>query len=112
MKHYRVMNSYPGEEFGKHEYDIIVNDTDKGTKYSLIRSQAAHWTENVRGETAVALLDDGDNLKLSKHIKRLMDYGIVSELFILLSFINKESSSSTNRYFMGTIEEVKNPIII
>lgn len=110
MKHYRVMNSFPGEEFGRHEYDLIVEDDSKGTKYSLIRSQGAQWSNHAKGETVVALLDDGNGIKMSKHVKREMNYAVASELFILMSFINNENIN--NRFFMGTIEEVKNPIVI
>lgn len=105
MSMYRVMNTFPGEEYGRHEYNIHVEETNRGTKYSLIRSQAGHWSEFARGETVCAVIDDGDGFKLSKHVSRDMDYAIMAELFILMSFINKQGL--TNCFFMGTIEEVK-----
>jgi hypothetical protein len=105
MNVYRVMNTFPGEENGRHEYDIHVESINRGTKYSLIRSKAGHWSESVQGETACAVIDNGDGFKISKHVTREMDYAIMSELFILMSFINKQGL--TNCFFMGTIEEVK-----
>jgi|694.fasta_scaffold92874_9 hypothetical protein len=110
MKIYRVMNSFPGEENGRHEYDIHVKKTDKGIKYSLIRSQAGHWSDSVKGETVVAILDDGNDITLSKHITKQLGYDTAAELFILMSFINKQGL--VNCFFMGTIEEVKNVIEI
>lgn len=105
MKKYRVMNTFPGEENGRHEYDIHVEETDRGTKYSLIRSKAGHWSENCKDKTVCAIIDNGDEMKLSKHITSTIGYDTAAELFILMSFINKQGF--TNCFFMGTVEEVK-----
>jgi len=110
MNTYRVMNTFPGEENGRHEYDIHVEDTDRGTKYSLIRSQAGHWSDHAKGQTVVAIMDDGDAITLSKHITKELGYDTAAELFILMSFINKQGFS--NCFFMGTIEKVENVIEI
>lgn len=110
MKIYRVMNTFPGEENGRHEYDIHVEETNGGTKYSLIRSKAGHWSEHAQEKTVCAILDDGDGYKLSKHITRNLGYDTAAELFILMSFINKQGF--TNCFFMGTVEEVKSVIEI
>ena len=110
MKIYRVMNTFPGEENGRHEYDIHVEDKDNGTKYSLIRSKAGHWSDDAKDQTVCAIFDNGDELKLSKHITKDLGYDTAAELFILMSFINKQGF--TNCFFMGTIEEVKNVIEI
>ena len=104
------MNTFPGEENGRHEYDLQVENTDAGTKYSLIRSQADQWSDNAKSQTVCAILDDGDGYKLSKHVTRDMGYDTMAELFILMSFINKQGL--TNCFFMGTIEEVKSIIQI
>ena len=104
------MNSFPGEENGRHEYDIHVENTNLGTKYSLVRSQAGHWSDSAKGKTVVAILDDGDDMTLSKHVTKRLGYDVASELFILMSFINKQSF--TNCLFMGTIEKVENVIEI
>ncbi len=104
------MNTFPGEENGRHEYDIHVKDTDRGTKYSLIRSQAGHWSDSVKGKTVVAILDNGDDMTFSKHITKHLGYDTAAELFILMSFINKQGL--VNCFFMGTIEEVKSVIEI
>jgi len=105
MKIYRVMNTFPGEENGRHEYDLHVQETDRGTKYSLIRSKAGHWSEHAQGETVCAIFDDGDGYRLSKHVTRDMGYDTMAELYILMAFIN--SQGNINCFFMGTIEEVK-----
>jgi hypothetical protein len=110
MKVYRVMNTYPGEENGRHEYDIHVEETNKGTKYSLIRSKAGHWSDSAKGKTVAAIMDNGDELILSKHIKQRLGYDVAAELFILMCFINKQGL--TNSFFIGTVEEIKNVIEI
>ncbi len=110
MKLYRVMNTFPGEENGRHEYDIHVKQTDKGTKYSLVRSMAGHWSDNVKGQKCVSILDTGDDIILSKNVTNILDYALGAELFILMSFINKQGLH--NCFFMGTIEEVKEITII
>ena len=110
MKIYRVMNTFPGEENGRHEYDIHVEDTNRGTKYSLIRSQAGHWSDDAKEKTVVAIIDDGDGYKLSKHVTKDLGYDTAAELFILMSFINKQGF--TNCFFMGTIEKIENVVTI
>jgi hypothetical protein len=105
MKIYRVMNTFPGEENGRHEYDIHVKETSRGTKYSLIRSKAGHWSDSFKGEKCVSILDTGDDMILSNHITNQLDYALGAELFILMSFINAQGLH--NSFFMGTIEEVK-----
>ena len=110
MNIYRVMNTFPGEENGRHEYDIHVEDTIIGKKYSLIRSQAGHWADDAKGQTVVAIADDGDQMILSKHITKNLGYDTAAELFILMSFINKQGL--TNCFFMGTVEEVTKVIEI
>lgn len=110
MKVYRVMNSFPGEENGRHEYNLYVEESDKGTKYSLIRSQAGHWSEDAKGQTVVAIMDDGDSMLLSKHVTKNLQYDTAAELFILMSFINKQGMH--NCFFMGTIEKIENVVSI
>lgn len=101
MYNHKVYNKYDGEEFGRHEYDIIIENTEEGTKYTLRRSYAEHWTESFRGVVVCAIFDNGDGIKLSKHIKnKELDYSLTSELFILLTFINSHNS---NTFFKGEI---------
>lgn len=107
MQKFKVTNTFPGEEYGQHEYDIHVEETDNGTKYSLIRSNGGFWSEDAKGKTVVAILDDGDGIKLSKHITKTLQYDTAAELYILLSFINKSVPASSS-LFMGFIERIDN----
>jgi len=109
MKKYKVINSFPGESLEQHDYNIIREDTKYGVKHSLIRSQGDHWSDSAKGKTVVVLLDDGNGIKMSKHIQREMNYDTAAELLILLSFINKPAS---NGLYTGTIEEVNTIIVI
>lgn len=102
MYNHKVYNKFPGEEYGKHEYDINIEDTKNGIKYILKRSNSEHWSEDNRGKTACAIIDTSDGFILSKHIKnRELDYALAAELFILMSFINEHQSNSL---FKGDIE--------
>jgi hypothetical protein len=103
MQQNRVINTFPGEEFNRHEYNIVVESTDAGTKYSLVRSNEEHWAEGHRGQTVCAILDNGDGYRLSKHVTRDLGYDIAAELFILMSYINKTDNLSL---FKGIIEMV------
>jgi hypothetical protein len=103
MVQHQVINRYSGEEYGKHEYNIIVEDTKHGTKYSLQRSNQEHWAEGHRETVALAILNTGDGYVFSKHFKnREIDYALTSELFILLSFINRDPNGMCN-LFKGDI---------
>lgn len=102
MVQYRVINKFQGEEFDRHEYNIHVENTERGTKYSLVRSNAEHWAESFRNTTACAIIDDGDGYIMSKHFKKEMDYAITAEFLILLVFINKTDNFSL---FEGIIEQ-------
>ena len=103
MTQHRVINKFEGEEFDRHEYDVLVDDVDGGVKFSLVRSNEEHWAEGHRGETVCAILDDGDGVKLSKHFSKNMDYAQFAEFYILLAFINKYEPNSL---FKGVIETV------
>lgn len=103
MIQHQVINRYPGDEYGLHEYNVIVEDTKNGKKYSLQRSNEEHWSEQNRETVALAVLDTGDGYIFSKHFKnREMDYALTSELFILLSFINRDLNGMCN-LFKGDI---------
>lgn len=104
------MNTFPGEENGRHEYDIHVEQTNRGIKYSLIRSKAEHWSDSAKDKKVCAIIDSGDGIRLSKHITEDLGYDTAAELFILMAFINKQGLH--NCFFMGTVEEVKSIVEI
>lgn len=70
----------------EHDYNISVQDINKGTLYGLYRSMSSNWTEGCRGEKVMEILDDGNGYisKLSKNL----DYSQGVELLILLTFMN------------------------
>lgn len=112
MIQHQVINRYPGEEYGQHEYNIIVEDTKNGTKYSLQRSCGEQWSEDQRETIALAILDTGDGYIFSKHFKnREVDYALTAELFILLNFMNREPNGKCH-LFKGHIvsSEIKDVI--
>jgi hypothetical protein len=112
MKKITVINTYPGEEKNRHEYNIIEEVVNKGVKYSLMRSYAEHWNEDYKGTKACSILNTGDGFIFSKNIDcKNLDYALAAEIHILMTFINKRENDSL---FSGIIEisEVENTFFI
>jgi hypothetical protein len=85
-------------EDGEHEYDITVKDTNIGTEITLSLSHSHTWTESVRGEERISLLDDGNGISLSHNVKSI-DYGEAFELMLLLNFNrNLDKQAVTSKY--------------
>lgn len=66
-----------------------------------------HWTEKVRGKTAVKLHDDGNGVKIKfqdrkNHIE--LDYSEVDEMYMLLSYYQQNSGFSK---FIPTYKKFK-----
>jgi hypothetical protein len=80
MKEFKVFS-----EENKHEYDIFVEDTDDGTKYSLYYSSASHWT--YPGEAVLECVDTGNEIKFSEKFSKTFDYSTFGDVLILLNFI-------------------------
>jgi hypothetical protein len=73
---------------GEHEYTITIEDTDDGVLTTLYRSKSTVWSESIRGEFILSMLNTGDGVKLNKKFKKL-DYSELFELRLLLNFENK-----------------------
>lgn len=73
-----------------HEYDLHVEDTDKGTEYSLHASTSPIWTESTRGKLMLRMIDDG-NLVIFERLPEAretlkLDYHVLTYLRILINF--------------------------
>lgn len=82
MKKYMILDSKDS-----YEYDVVIEPTKDGQKYTLFRSPNPEWDKP--GEEILSITDDGDNMVLSIDPKKTMDYAEVAELYLLLSVHNK-----------------------
>lgn len=85
-KEYQIFNSA-----GEHDYTIkTMIDPKKGVVYQLCRSMSSHWTSGVRGTVCLTLMDSGNDYVISKEMnsKKPIGYDVMTELYILLRFIN------------------------
>jgi len=105
-KIYRVMNTLDFKSENKivHEYTITVDLTDQGEEITLCRSYDDCWSENNRGEQVIKLIDTGDGVIYPKKMYTgEVGYDLHTELFILLSFLNKTEHLPL---YQGDIEEI------
>ena len=76
---------------GLHDYNIVIEDIEnKGTKYSIFRSQGAQYQTHAKGELVISMTDTGDDIEFSKSIKTL-DYTEALCLRVLLTLEHETS---------------------
>jgi len=66
-----------------YDYDIINDNV-----HTLYYSNNEFWSDHVRGQEAMQIIDDGDGLILPAKLKTL-DYSQAEQMFILLKLINQ-----------------------
>lgn len=103
MKKYRVFNTENDIEI--HEYNITVDMNDNGhEEITLYRSRDEVWSDHVRGEERIKIIDTGNMMVLPKKMfSGDVAYDEFAELFIITSFINKITPMSV---YKGRIEEI------
>lgn len=92
----------------RHEYDVVIEDTDSGTLYSLYRSDSLIW--NFPGELIISITDNGSDVTLSQKLGKELDYSTLVELKILLNIIANEDKNLSTPY--EAIEVPENPIFV
>ena len=94
MDHYKVFNIEGNKEI--YEYNITVQINKNGhEEYTLSRSLDDSWSENVRGQELIKIIDTGDMMIFPKKMfAGDVGYDVFAELFILMSFINKTELST------------------
>lgn len=104
---YRVLNTYDYKSENKivHEYTIMQYMNNNGHEVTALhRSHDEVWSEHVRGQEVIKLIDTGDMIIYPKKMfVGDVDYAMHAELFILLSFLNKTEHMPL---YQGTIEEI------
>lgn len=92
----------------KHEYDIIVEQTSRGTLYSMNYSSLSEWS--FPGELIISVLDDGGDLHLSKKLGKKLDYSELVEIKILFNFITSLDRQLTEKF--EVIEVPQKPLVV
>lgn len=103
MKQYRVFNTEGDMEI--HEYNITVDINENNhEEITLYRSRGETWTDYVRGEERIKIIDTGNMMVFPKKMfSGDVGYDDFAELFIITSFINK---TTTMGVYKGRIEEI------
>lgn len=90
MKKFRIF------EQNKHEYDVLIEESDEGTVYSLHYSDSNRWTHP--NELILSAKDDRNQVKFSQKLGKELDYSSCVELKILLNIISIHDKNFTPRY--------------
>jgi hypothetical protein len=82
----------------RHEYDYLKTILGNETKHELIHSEDKLWTEQIRGTSASAIVDNGDGYEISGNAKPdkkgNIDYHYAQQLEILIRLANLEDMPS------------------
>lgn len=87
-----------------HEYNIVVEETDKGVEYSLFMSDGEQWEEHAKGELILSMINNGDGVIFSKKLKKL-DYGDLFAVRLLLNLENFMDENPRNQEKSKIVEE-------
>jgi len=87
-----------------HEYNIVVEETDKGVEYSLFMSDGEQWEEHAKGELILSMINDGDGVTFSKKLKKL-DYSDLFAVRLLLNLENFMDENPRNQEKSKIVEE-------
>jgi hypothetical protein len=92
----------------KHEYDITVEETERGVLYSLAYSNLPEWS--FPGDLIFSILDDGGDLHISKKLGKKIDYAEMIELKMLFNFIASKDGKLAEKY--EAIEVPQKPLVL
>ena len=88
---------------GKHEYDIIVDETDKGSLFSIYLSNGSQWNEHAKGELSMTMLNTGDGVIFSPPLNNL-DYSQLNYVRLLTGLDVELSTNPLNKEKYSLIE--------
>lgn len=89
---------------GVHDYNIVVDNNDKGDRFRLYASQGGHWTEQHRGSLILTLVDDGNGVSFDRPLKKV-DYSSLFELKILLNFRDQTDTNELSHQKWKVVED-------
>lgn len=88
---------------GQHEYTIVVEDTDKGEKFSIFTSHGSQWNAHARGVLQLAMTNDGNGCTFDRKLKK-MDYSELLYVRLLVNFENQTDKHALNREKYRVVE--------
>jgi len=88
---------------GQYEYDINVDETDKGTLFSLSLSSGEQWSEQAKGELSMTMLNTGDGVIFSPPLNNL-DYSQLNYVRLLTGLDVELSTNPLNKEKYSLIE--------
>ena len=88
---------------GKHEYDIIVDETDKGSLFSIYLSNGSQWNEHAKGELSMTMLDTGNGVVFTPSLSEL-DYSQLNYVRLLTGLELELDSNPKNKEKYNLIE--------
>jgi hypothetical protein len=104
---YQVMTNMSGDE--DHDYDLVVEKTKKGKKFTLHYSNHKEWDESARGEKIMTLLDTGNEVVI-KRTSKTMQYDKAFALRLLLNANAMLSDNPVERMGCKLIKKGKKTI--
>ena len=71
------------------EYIITEVEVATGVEFSLFRSNSDEWSDHVKNELVVSIIDTGNGFVFSNKLSKTLDYSEAAELLILLTAMSK-----------------------
>lgn len=93
---------------GVHEYNMFVEKSKKGIKYSLHTSDNECWSSYYRNELVIEMFDNGnDGVKFSK-MKNEMGYDELECLRLIINFeFELDKPNSKYKYTVANVTNIK-----
>lgn len=91
-----------------HDVEYTIHVPADEDIYVMRRSNSATWSDHVRDEVILTVLNSGDGYKIkweNKSNSKLLDYSQVVELTIMLNFIN-QTDSIPNKYTLVDVDDI------
>ncbi len=96
MPKQKEISKYVVFDVESHEFDLVVTKYKNKLTLELFYSSNAIWREHVRNTSAMKIVSNGNNIKLSKKFKKLK-YDEASYLRFLLNFENYIDTNNVNQ---------------
>ena len=91
-----------------YDYDIFINQTDKGTEYKICSTGSKHYNSHARNQVLLCLLDDGNGYKIKEgKFSNRLDYSQIVQLHVLLKIIFTHDKNISSGKIIATDQAVK-----
>lgn len=93
-------------EDGIHEYNIVVNEIKKETKYSLFNSNNEIWSKQFRNKLALSMIDNGNGVIFESNISKTFEYHELLAIRLLICFAHQKENGLKYR-IIENINEIE-----